>query len=110
MTALTDSQVGHHLIRACLDGCKVNHLLRATDVYNGGVSRQVAQADQAILAAFEDLVVVALTGPQLAQVCLPFSAGGCGVRAPLQTRPAARVSGLLGYLTGGAAAVGAPYF
>ena len=31
VNALTDSQVGHHLIRACLDGCKVNHLLTATD-------------------------------------------------------------------------------
>ena len=70
----------------------------------------LAQADQAILAAFEDLVGVALTGPQLAQVYLPFSAGGCGVRAPLQTRPAARISGILGYLTGGAAAIGAPDF
>ena len=44
------------------------------------------------------------------QFALPFSVGGCGVRAPLQTRPAARVSGILGYLTGGGAAVGAPDF
>lgn len=30
---LPDAQLGHHLLRSCADGCRVNHLLRASDSY-----------------------------------------------------------------------------
>ena len=29
VTSIADAQLAHHLLRHCLDGCKVNHLLRA---------------------------------------------------------------------------------
>ena len=31
LTRLPDPQVAHHILRASADGCRVNHLLRATD-------------------------------------------------------------------------------
>ena len=36
---MSDAQLDHHLLRQCLDACKVNHLLRSTDIYasNDGV-------------------------------------------------------------------------
>ena len=33
VTQVTDLQCAHHLLRKCLDACKVNHLLRSTDSY-----------------------------------------------------------------------------
>ena len=31
---MSDVQLGHHLLRQCLDACKVNHLLRSTECYS----------------------------------------------------------------------------
>jgi hypothetical protein len=33
VTRLPDAQLGHHLLRACADGCRINHLLRGSDSY-----------------------------------------------------------------------------
>ena len=53
-TEFPDLQIAHHLIRSCLDGCKVNHLPRATDAYL--FQEAIQKCDNCILTAFEDLV------------------------------------------------------
>ena len=54
VTGLADKQMAHHLLRSCLDGCKINHLLRATDTYQ--LDLLVRRADDIIMSAFEDVV------------------------------------------------------
>ena len=108
LTQLSDKQMAHQLLRFCLDACKVTHLLRVTDTYGG--TNQSAEADDVILSAFEDIVGCALTGTQRQQATMPFSAGGCGLKSPSKTRPAARISALLAYLGSGCHSVGVPQY
>ena len=106
LTCLTDTQIAHHLLRKCLDGCKVNHLLRATDCY--ATDKGLRTCDTAILQAFEDIVGEGLTPHQLLQASQPLRAGGCGIRSPLVIRPAARIAALASFVSEGAARVGVP--
>ena len=76
LTKLTDAQLAHHLLRKCLDGCKVNHLLRSTDCYSSDTGIQACNA--AILQAFEDLIGEGLAPHQLVQAAQPLRAGGAG--------------------------------
>ena len=70
VTDLVDTQCAHHLLRKCLDGCKVNHLLRSTDTYtNDGL---ISRCEEAIITGFEDLLRCGLTPLQRAQVGLPM--------------------------------------
>jgi hypothetical protein len=108
LTQLSDKQMAHHLLRFCLDGCKVTHLLRVTDTYAS--INQSMEADDVILSAFEDIVGCALTGTQRQQATMPFSAGGCGLKSPSKTRPAARIAALLAYLGSGWQSVGVPQY
>ena len=106
VTQLTDTQCAHHLLRKCLDGCKVTHLLRATDTYAYHVS--VQRCEDAILGGFEDLLRCGLAPYQRVQAGLPMRVGGCGLRCPTATRPAARIAALARFYSGGATAVGVP--
>ena len=87
VTQVVDTQVAHHLLQACLDACKVNHLLRATNAYR--VGDLVRQCDKYVTRAFEDLLGSSLSPTQCDQVALPLSVGGCGLRLPSRVRPAA---------------------
>jgi hypothetical protein len=106
ITSLTDAQVAHHLLRSCLDGCKVNHLLRASDSY--GSQDQVTGCSEVIMNAFEDILGTALNPQQRTQASLPLSSGGCGLRVPSCTQPAARISCLADFYSDGARRVGVP--
>ena len=106
MAQVMDSQVAHHLLRKCLDSCKVNHLLRAADPYV--VDRAVGHCDEAILGAFEEIVGCGLSPCQRAQAGMPFRQGGCGLKVPSQTRPAARMSALARFYLDGGRRVGVP--
>lgn len=108
LTSLANKQMAHHLLRHCLDGCKVNHLLRSTDCYTNAEHAQ--KADEVILTAFEDIIGTALTDTQRIQASMPFSAGGCGIKCPTKARPAARVSALLAFLGSGCHSVGVPEY
>ena len=108
LTRLADKQMAHHLLRFCLDACKVTHLLRSTDTYSG--TDKSAEADDIILSAFEDIVGCAMTHEQRTQATTSFSAGGCGLRSPSQTRPAARISALLAYMGAGCQTIGVPQY
>ena len=108
LTSLTDKQMAHHLLRYCLDACKVNHLLRVTNPYEG--TNHAAEADEVILSAFEDIVGSALSHTQRTQSTMPFSAGGCGLKSPTTSRPAARMSALLAFLGSGCHTVGVPTY
>ena len=75
VTKVTNLQVAHHLLRSCLDACKVNHLLRATHTY--AVQEALDRCDDVIAAAFEDIVGLGLSPTQRDQAALPITAGGC---------------------------------
>ena len=104
-TAQVDPQCAHHLLRKCLDGCKVNHLLRATDCYS---ATPLQECDDVIFGGFEDLLGMGLNSCQRTQVSLPLSEGGFGLRVPTRIRPAARISALTSFYTKTAEAVGIP--
>ena len=105
VTLIADTQVAHHLLRSCLDGCKVNHLLRATHSHG---HPSVARADAVISSAFEDILGSTLSKEQLTQASLPLAAGGCGLRLPSRVRPAARIAALANFYARGAQMVGLP--
>ena len=67
-------------------------------------------ADETILRGFEDILGCSLPPAQRAQVSLPLSTGGCGLRCPMQVRTAARIAALFTFLTEGASRVGLPEF
>ena len=94
------------MLRKCLDGCKVNHLLRSTDCYSSDKGLRTCNA--AILQAFEDLVGEGLGPQQLVQAAQPLRAGGCGIRCPLVNRSAARMAALATFISEGANRVGVP--
>ena len=101
-----DPQTTHHLLRKCLDSCKVNHILRSTDTYQ--FDSFLHDAEVAILEGFEEVLGASLPPAQRVQASLPLSAGGCGLRCPLQVRPAARMAALVSFLCDGAERVGIP--
>ena len=105
---MTDLHVAHHLLRCCLDACKVTHLLRASDCYTSDAG--VRDAEMHILTGFEDIIGQALPGAQRVQVGLPLSVGGCGVRSPLTVRPAARLAALVSFFAKGADQIGLPQY
>ena len=99
VTGGMDPQSAHHLIRKCLDSCRLNHLLRSTNSYD--FDAFMFEADEVILGGFEDILGCSLPPAQRAQASLPLSTGGCGLRCPVQVRPAARIAALVTFLTGG---------
>ena len=108
IAAYTDAQLAHHLLRKCMDACKVNHLLRATDCYDAEDS--IRECNKVIVEAFEDILGSTLPPLQRVQLGLPMSTGGCGVRCPLTVRPAARIAALATFYTRTAEEVGVPEY
>jgi hypothetical protein len=106
IATLADPQLAHHLLRACADGCRVNHLLRGSDSY--AAQQQVHQCTEVIMEAFETAVGVDLSSSKRLQASMPLAQGGCGIKNPEANQPAARVSALSTFYTDGARSVGAP--
>jgi hypothetical protein len=107
VTDLVDPQCAHHLLRKCLDGCKVTHLLRSTNTYKGRALLE--EGEEVIFGGFGDLLGCSLSPLQRVQAGLPLKVGGCGIRCPMTIRPAARIAALASYYSEGAEAVGAPH-
>ena len=95
VTSQMDPQCAHHILRYCLDGCKVNHLLRASNAYD--VLPLVHQASEAIFVAMEDIIGCGLDAARRVQCGMPISAGGCGLAIPDQCMAAARISALISF-------------
>ena len=107
VTGLADAQLAHHLVRSCLDGCKVNHLLRASDCY-GGVDDEVRRSESILLDGFADILGCSLGPHQMVQAGLPLSVGGCGLRCATVMKPAARLAALASFYSRGRHDVGLP--
>ena len=105
---IPDPQVCHHLLRACADGCRLNHLLRGANTYV--ISDAVAESHEAILTAFMTLSGTALSPEQRVQCTLPIRTGGCGIKGTALLQPAARISAIAGFLSVGGRRVGTPAF
>ena len=106
VTQHLDPQCAHHVLRYCLDGCKLNHLLRGADPYQ--VSPLVAEATDVIASAFSDIIGCGLDAARRLQVGSPFHSGGCGLKLPAMQRPAARIAALLTFAMDGQALLGLP--
>ena len=106
VTDLVDAQVAHHLLRKCLDGCKVTHLLRTTDTYKN--CAPLEECEEVIFEGFGDLLGCSLSASQRSQAGLPLRVGGCGIRCPVRIRPAARIAALCVYYGETAKTIGAP--
>ena len=109
VTGLADAQLAHHLLRSCLDGCKVNHLLRASDCYDG-VDMEVRLSESIVLEGFADILGCALQPHQMVQAGLPLSVGGCGLRCATVMKPAARLAALAAFYSRGVHDVGLPQY
>ena len=108
LATVPDAQLVHHLLRSCVDACRVNHLLRATDPTHS--ARHAAKAETAIIDAFEGLLGVTLLPSQRTQITRPLRMGGCGVKNPTTVMFPARISALASFYGGGGARVGAPAY
>ena len=97
--------IRHVLLRYCLDGCKVVHLLRST----GGQKAPTAiqQLSDALRTAAGDLVGGDVPDIAYAQMTLPAAKGGAGIKDPLLELPAARIAALSGFELRGRSLVGA---
>ena len=87
LSEFPNAQVQLLLLRACLDACKVNHLLRSS---NSFVAQEfVDRANSVIRATLEDIIGVGLSELQWMQATVPMRLGGLGVKSPALKRAAA---------------------
>ena len=108
LLGVPDPQIQHCLLRQCLDAAKLQFLLRCSSTECPAVQAQVLRADEAILGVAEGMVGTGLNAQARAQVALPFSEGGLGVRIPSDVRPSARAAGIASYVRSGRHTVGVP--
>ena len=106
LRAYPEGQVRHAILRFCLDGCRVVHLLRSTE-------HEEAEKYPAILRArlqeaVQDLLGMGIGESTWDQVCLPIRLGGLGISDPHVMQPSARVAALLNLSIHGTSAVGVP--
>ena len=106
LRAYPESQVRHTILRYCLDGCRVIHLLRSTEYEEAGDFPAILRAR--LQKAVEDLLGLGVSETTWEQVCLPIRLGGLGISDPHVLQPAARVAALLNLGLNGTEAVGVP--
>jgi hypothetical protein len=97
LSDIPDPQLQHVLLRTCLDACKLQHLLRATECFHEKITTRLVDADSIITGVFEDAVGAPLGLRARVQAALPIRMGGCGIRLPSNVRPAARVAALVSH-------------
>ena len=108
LSRVPDPQIQHCLLRQCLDAAKVQYLLRGADWSSDRVFGHIKAADEAILSVVEAMVGLGLPPSARAQVGLPFSEGGCGIRLPSNVAGPARIAGIATYVRSGRTQVGVP--
>ena len=89
LRGLPDGQIRHALLRYCLDGCRVVHLLRSTEREGAGDHPAILRAR--LQEAVEDLLGMGVSDTVWEQVSLPTHLGGLGISDPLVLQPVARV-------------------
>ena len=99
-------QARYLLLRYCLDGCKVNHLLRSTGCMKA--SKHVADCGAVLRGAAESLMTTALSDLQWFQASLPLRKNGGGIKNPVVLHFAARVACSVGFHLHSSAAIGLP--
>ena len=106
LRTLPDTQLQHALLRYCLDGCKVMHLLRTTDCCKN--EEQVARMSDLVRRATSDLVGIDLPPLAYSQATLPIAFGGLGIKDPQVVVYQARISALTAFDIAARVAVGVP--
>ena len=77
LRAYPEGQVRHALLRYCLDGCRVVHILRSTEYEEAGNHPAILRAR--LQEAIQDLLDNGLSESTLEQVCLPIRLVGLGI-------------------------------
>ena len=108
LSLVPDPQIQHVLLRQCLDAAKLQYAMRTTPTCSQEAWSSLTKADAAIFNVVEEMVGGGLDPITRAQVGLPFSQGGCGVRLPTHVRDQARLAGMTAYLQNGRRQVGIP--
>ena len=108
LCGVPDPQLQHCLLRQCLDAVKVQFLLRTTNTKSPYAMQALQKADDAIYSVVEEMAGGGLYDSARAQVALPFSEGGCGVRVPTHLKGPARMAGILDYSISARKGVGVP--
>jgi len=101
-----DVQIRHCLLRYCLDGCRVMHLLRGTD--SRKAVEHLPRLTHAIRKATDNLAGGSLSDAAWAQATLPISKSGLGISDPTAEAPHARIAALGGLQRFGREKVGVP--
>ena len=94
---LNDPQLGHALLRSCLDACKVMRLLKSGCSLAPNLQRHLSLTDNLIISAFEDCLGHGIPRQALLQATLPIRYGGCGIRLPSHYHIPARLAFLAGF-------------
>ena len=104
VTQAVDTQVAHHLLRKCMDACKVTHLMRAADAY--GDLEGVDACTEAFCPLLRTLW--AQDSHRNGDCRHVYQLDAVATRAPSLIRSSARMSALVSFYQGGAARVGVP--
>ena len=99
-------QARYVLLRYCLDGCKVNHLLRSTSCVKA--AGHVSTCSLVLRSATESLVGTAISDMQWFQASLPIKKNGGGIENPAVLQYPARVACSIGFHLNAAASIGLP--
>lgn len=87
---LNDPQSAYLLLRFCLSFCKMVHFMRTVPC--GLLDRALAEFDQLVLSAFQELFPFPIERVHKAQIGLNIGFGGLGLRSTLLHQPAAFLS------------------
>ena len=97
---LGDPAAQLHLLRHCLDACKVSFLLRGMDT--SSCSHQLARCRTTLQNTLGDIIGCGrVSDQQWTQASLPLRLGGLGIKDPMQTVAPARVAAILGFVESG---------
>ena len=92
------AHIQYTLLRSCLDACRVGDLLRSIPLGTGDAS--VQQCSLALRQALAHCIGSPTDDHQWAQATLPIRHGGLGLRDPVLIRTPARLSAIIGFVTG----------
>ena len=106
LTHLPAAHVQYTLLRYCMDGCRLNYLLRATQATH--VQREVGVASKLLRTTLGDILGAQLTDLQWGQARLPQREGGLGIKSPEDIHLPARLASVADFLQRGRDVLGLP--
>ena len=106
LTHLPAAHVQYTLLRYCMDGCRLNFLLRATQATH--VQHEVQVSSKLLRTTLGDVLGAQLADLQWGQARLPQREGGLGIKSPEDIHLPARLASLADFLQRGREVLGLP--